>query len=446
MKTEKLYNFIRPILYRLRLIDLAYKLLTPNMRATIARRTGLGDYISPLPPRERFSGRVVLDGINYIADLRADIGVGEASRGIYAALTSSALPLDYHEIVTPLVSRTHEAPEPAKNRVPRYGVTFVNANAPEMRIAFQQYPQSFEKRYVIAYWHWEVPRFPKRWLSRMDIVDEIWVGSRYTQQILAQVGSVPVRTMPTPIRMPTPTRSREAVRSEFGIPVDRFVFFFVFNPGSSMARKNPYGLIDAYRRAFGDDLSPQKPLLVIKAHHLSDPMHQSLADDFRAAVAAVGGMLIDQHLSREAMNDLLNACDCFVSLHRAEGFGLSIAEAMALGKPVIATAYSANTDFMTTANSYEVGYTLRPITLEDHALQPSLQAIYAPGENQVWAEPNIDQAAALMQHVVAHPEEAQERGQRAAQDIATQLSTEAVGQQIRARLEQLEHREGLPTS
>jgi glycosyltransferase involved in cell wall biosynthesis len=437
MKTEKLYNLIRPILYRLKVIDLAYKVLTPNMRATIARRTGLGDYISPLPPRDRFSGRINLDGINYIADLRADIGVGEASRGIYAGLVASGLPLDYFEIITPLVTRTHEAPEPVTDHGPRYGLTFVNANAPEMRIAFQQYPHSFKDRYVIAYWHWEVPRFPKRWLSRMDIVDEIWVGSRYTQQILANIGTVPVRTMPTPIRKPTVTLSREEIRSRFGIPTDRFMFFYAFNPGSSMARKNPYGFIEAYRKAFGDSSSADKPLLVIKAHHLNDPMHQPIAGDLRAAVAEVGGILIDQHLSRDEMNALLNACDCYVSLHRAEGYGLSIAEAMVLGKPVIATAYSANTDFMTEENSYGVGYTLRPITLEDHALQPSLQPIYAPGENQVWAEPDLEQTVAMMRHVVEHPDDAHQRGERAAHDIATKLSVQAIGERMRVQLEEL---------
>src|SRR5690606_22096021 len=140
------------------------------------------------------------------------------------------------------------------------------------------------------------------------------------------------------------------------------------------------------------------------------------------------------------------ACDCFVSLHRAEGFGLGIAEAMALGKPVIATAYSSNTDFMTEANSYSVNYTLRPITLEDHAFQPSLQSVYTPGDGQMWAEPDLDHAAALMRHVAGHPDEAAQRGRIAAQDVQAQLSVEAVGQQIRARLEQIQHREGVQSS
>lgn len=445
MKTETLYNLIRPLLRRSGAINLAYKVLTPNMRASIARRTGLGDYISPLPPREKFSGDVHLDGINYIADLRADIGVGEAARGIYRAALAAGIPVDVQEIVTPLIPRTHDAPQSSGKNQPRYGVTLVHANPPELRIAVQEHPRSFQGRYVIGYWHWEVPQFPSRWVSRFDAVDEVWTASTYTQRIFEQFATVPVRTMWLPVQISTVTRTRVATRSQFSIPNDRFMFFFAFNPGSSMARKNPYGLIDAYRQAFGTSSAPDKPLLVIKAHHLSDPMHQPVADDFRAAVAAVGGLLIDQHLSRADMNALLNACDCFMSLHRAEGFGLGIAEAMALGKPVIATHYSSNTDFMTPENSYGVGYSLRPITLEDHALQPSLQSVYMPGEHQVWAEPDIVQAAALMQQVVDHPEEARQRGQRAAQDIARQLSPEAIGHKIRERLLELEHLENRPT-
>lgn len=440
--TETLYNLIRPILRRTGVIDLAYKVLTPNMRATIARRTGLGDYISPLPPRDRFSGPVQVDGINYIADMRADIGVGEATRGIYAALLAAGLPVDYQEIVTPLIPRTHAVSEASTSVTPRYGVTLAHLNPPELRIGVQQYPKSFAGRYAIGYWHWEVPRFPSRWVSRFDALDEVWTASRYTQQILSKVGDVPVHYIPIPVSAPTPTQSPEQVRAAFGLPADRVIFFFAFNPGSSVARKNPYGLIEAYQRAFGANDSAHRPLLVIKAHHLSDPMHSAVAAELRTRITDVGGVLIDQHLSRDQMNGLLNACDCFVSLHRAEGFGLGMAEAMALGKPVIATAYSSTTDFMTETNSYAVGYTLRPITLEDHAFQPSLQSVYMPGEGQVWAEPDLDQAAALMQHVAEHPDEAAQRGRIAAQDIAAQLSIEAVGQQIRARLEMIQNREG----
>jgi glycosyltransferase involved in cell wall biosynthesis len=446
MKTEKLYNIIRPLLRRSGLIDLAYRVLTPNMRAEIARRTGLADYISPLPPRERYSGNVRVDGVNYIADMRADIGVGEATRAIYDALITTGLDIDYHEILTPLISRTHVPPAEALTHLPRYGVTLAHLNPPELRIGVQQYPQAFAGRYVIGYWHWELPRFPVRWVSRLEALDEVWTASRYTQQIFEQFADVPVKYVPIPIRIPTVTQSRTPARQAFGIPDDRYVFFFAFNPGSSVARKNPHGLIEAYRQAFGTDDSLQKPLLVIKAHHLSDPMHTIVAEELRTAVVSVGGLLIDQHLSRDEMNGLLNSCDCFVSLHRAEGFGLGIAEAMALGKPVIATAYSSNTDFITAENSYGVGYTLRPITLEDHAKQPSLQSVYMPGEGQFWAEPDIEQAAALMRHVFENPEEAAHRGQRAAQDIASQLSAQAVGQQILLRLQEVEQRESLPNS
>ena len=138
-------------------------------------------------------------------------------------------------------------------------------------------------------------------------------------------------------------------------------------------------------------------------------------------------ILLHELMSRARAYGLIDMADCFVSLHRSEGFGLGLAEAMLIGKPVIATGYSGNLDFMSPDNSLLVGYELTEIK-ED-------RPIYSRGN--FWAEPSIEQAAAFMRQVYEHPGEAQTRAERVQPEIQRLLSLESAGQRMRARLEQI---------
>ncbi len=160
-------------------------------------------------------------------------------------------------------------------------------------------------------------------------------------------------------------------------------------------------------------LSALLPLLVIKSQYLEryPPLYHHLFH----LVEDINGILLNKMMTRQQMTDLLTCADVYVSLHRAEGFGRGMAEAMFLGKPVIATNYSGNTDFMTTTNSYPVAFKLRPITAEDHRFQPAFATIYDVG--QVWAEPDIDEAAARMAMLYEQPANGVEKGYQAADDI-----------------------------
>lgn len=407
------------------LLPLARRLTPPELRARIAQRIGLGGYIAPLPPRAPYTGNISAEGVNYIADLRADIGIGESARLFYQTLLAAGLGVNVQEVTIPIIPRSSRVS--VKPNDQRYTVTIAHLNAPELRLGFDRYPKSFHHAYTIGHWYWEVPHFPAPWAQRMSVLDEIWTSSRYTRDILVGVAQIPVHYIPTPVIVaPEPV-----TRAQFGIPDGRFMFFFAFNPGSSVARKNPHGIIKAYRRAFAGE--PKPPVLVIKAHHLAN--HPAIAGALREAVRSVGGILIEQHLTRAQMHGLTQLADCVVSLHRAEGFGLLMAEAMAMGRPVIATGYSSNMDFMTEANSFPVRYTLTDITPEDHRLQPLLGEFYTPG--QPWADPNLDHAAELMRLVVQNPDIAHQRAQTAQRDMATGWNPQAVGQVITQRLKQI---------
>src|SRR5262249_23746268 len=135
-------------------------------------------------------------------------------------------------------------------------------------------------------------------------------------------------------------------------------------------------------------------------------------------------ILVDRVLSRAETLMLMNSADCYVSLHRSEGVGLTLAEAMLLGKPVIATAYSGNLDFMNRGNSLLVDY--RRTRLEEDAWP------YPKGS--VWAEPSIEHAAELMRWVIEHPAEANALGEQARRDLRELMSLEAYGQRLAAAL------------
>ena len=145
------------------------------------------------------------------------------------------------------------------------------------------------------------------------------------------------------------------------------------------------------------------------------------------ACEEAGCILIDRVQSREESYGLLNACDCYVSLHRSEGFGLTMAEAMFFGKPVVATGYSGNLDFMSADNSILIPYEKTPL--------PRDYMVYRKGS--VWAEPSVAAAAEAMRWVVDHPAEVRSLGQRAQQHVAEVLSLEAYGRRMRERLEQI---------
>jgi len=433
MNTKKIYGSVRPYLKKLGVLSLARRFATAKQRENVAIKLGLAGFSPPIKPirPDRYRGQVRLDGINYLTDMRANIGLGEAARMIFRAAVASGLPVNYQEVTTPAVSRNHDLPPNTQQSPELCGVSLINLIPSEMPFAVDAYPDSFTQGYNIGFWLWEVPRFPENWRPAFDLLDEVWTPSTYTQAILSKISPIPVTYMPIPIQM----AEVGGKRSDFNLPEDRFIFIFSFNPTSSMARKNPYAILEAYQRAFRN--TPNRPLLVIKVHHLDAPLNVTIAADFRRAAKAAGVTLLEGDLTRQQMNNLLALCDCYISLHRAEGFGLGIAESMALGKPVIATAYSANTDFMTDENSFGVNYTLRPITIEDHAKQPFLLDIYKAQPGQVWAEPDVNHAAELMRYVFEHPDEARRRGELAKRDITDGWSVEAIGARIYARLESL---------
>ena len=367
-------------------------------------------------------------GVNAVGYLRGGLGLGQAARLYVQALQAAAVPvrtttLDVNlpDVVGPdgrraQIKTTDFADLHVAGELP---FNLICVNAPELPAFHAELGEEFfEGRYTIGVWAWEVDVVPQSWDRAFALVDEIWVYSRYVEEIFSHVSPVPVVRMPLPIVAPAPGGDLTALHLPGG-----FQFLFLFDFYSTLARKNPLGLVDAFTRAFEPGEGPQ---LVLKSHN-GDFKPDRLARLQDAIGDRPDIHVVDRFLSQADMAALMRRADCYVSLHRAEGFGLTLGESMALGKPVIATGFSANLDFMTSENSYLVRHS-------ETQVGPEGENYPAQG---TWAEPDVGHAAELMRHVWEHQDEARERGARAQREIAEHFSLEAVGEAARARLKRL---------
>ena len=273
--------------------------------------------------------------------------------------------------------------------------------------------------YHIAIWWWETDVIPEYWKQASKSIDELWAGSGFIVDSLRRALDVPVYHVPLGFEL-GPVRQVDL--GFYGVPAGSFVFLFIFDLNSTLARKNPLGLISAFKQAFQ---SGEKVSLVIKVSRGAS--HPEEFHRLQKAAKKVGAVVIDQRLAQEELFGLIAACDCYVSLHRSEGLGVTLAEAMMLGKPCIATKYSGNLDFMDDNNSLLIDYQLTEI---EETVGP-----YEKGHR--WAEPSIPEAANAMCWVFNHPEEARLLGERARSSAIRSFSPEQCGRRMLDRLNQI---------
>src|SRR6476620_5665015 len=317
-------------------------------------------------------------GVNVIGYATGEFGGGEGLRCTLRALGAASIPFTVKNISVPWHRNLDSTYSDFSEDNP-YPINLVHINPDSLSFDSCD-TQYLQKRYNIGFWAWELQKFPSNWEFAFDLFDEVWTYSNYGTETISEVSPIPVQKMMPSIDLPQPSLDREAL----GLPKDKLIFLFIFDFHSVVARKNPQALVKAFQQAFGK--SNEDVLLVIKfsnAEHHSEQRNQLdvLLEDNPSI------RFIDGHLTRSEVNALIYNCDCYVSLHRAEGFGLTMAEAMFYGKPVIATAYSSNTDFMNVGNSFPVKYEVVRTT-EDHFPYP---------KGSIWAEPDIAHAASLMQ-------------------------------------------------
>ncbi|MDQ3588569.1 MAG: methyltransferase domain-containing protein [Actinomycetota bacterium] len=363
-------------------------------------------------------------GVDVAGFLRSGLGLGEAARRYVGALRAAGVPVRTTTIEVPLpeAQRKHVKRTEFEDLTLDSEVQFnlVCVNAPELpRFYADVGAEFFAGRHTIGVWAWEVDEIPPDWGWSFSAVDEIWTYSDYVVDVLgAASGEVPVVKVPLTVTEPDPP----GPPPDFGLP-DRFTFLFLFDFYSTVQRKNPLGLIEAFTRAFEPGEGPQ---LLLKSFN-GDLKPGRLREVRAAAQGHPDVHVVDCYVTSAERDALVAACDCFVSLHRAEGFGLGLAEAMALGRPVLATGFSGNVDFMRPENSWLARFRPTRVGPEGENYPP----------DGIWAEPDLDHAAQLMREIWESPELARERAERGRRDVLAELSPERVGGLARERLETL---------
>lgn len=358
-------------------------------------------------------------GVNLVGYIRAEMGIGEAIRGDAAALEAAGVPF---------VIIDHRDGSPARmgdaswaHRIvdePVFDTNILHINADLLPRAIANLPPGLtDRRRNVGVWVWELPEFPAEWRGSFSLVDEVWVPSTFVRDALGAGAPVPVHVVPHALRAP---RGPFLDRAQLGLPVDSFQFLAMYDTHSIIERKNPYGAIDAFVRAFApDDMSVS---LVLKVNTGGD---REVAELTRLTANHPNIHLVTETLSRHAVDSLIKCSDAFVSLHRAEGFGLPIAEAMLLGTPVVATNWSGNTDFMDERTAACVGYEL-----------VRLEQSYGPYRaGQQWAEPDVAEAAESMKRLASDRDYCRALAAAATETVAAKLSAAAVASRLQERLQ-----------
>jgi glycosyltransferase involved in cell wall biosynthesis len=371
-------------------------------------------------------------GVNVAGFFTSELGVGEAARLLIAGLDAGGVPaLPIQGNLLPSSRQgsdfAYSLPDEAA-----YPINIVCINGDGIPVFAREAGGSFFKdRYTIALWWWEVGEPPSSWREAYRFIDEVWVGSQHIYDAIASSSPVPVVRVTLPVIAP---ELAHRTRSQLGLPEDGFLFLYMHDYHSVAARKNPLGLIEAFKRAFAPGAGAKLVLKSINAE-LWPQEHERIR---QAAGGHPDVELLDAYVSATEKNAMIAHCDCYVSLHRAEGFGLTVAEAMLLGKPVIATRFGGTLEFMNDANSYLVSW--EPVLVGEGAYP------YPP--QGTWAEPDLNEAADLMRRVRAEPAQAAARGERARLDLLEQHSPMAAGRAMARRLSLIHERisdEGLRT-
>ena len=372
----------------------------------------------PLP-----AGDTEMPGANLIGYAHAELGMGQHVRMTATALATTDIKfgvLNFNVGVGSRQQATLDHGELITDNIYRANIFHINAD--QMLKAFSHLGRDFfEHRYNILYPFWELAKWPDEWVDILGLVEEIWAPTRFIQNAIAERTMLPVEYMPMCVYLPPPSGLK---RAHYGLPEDRFLFLFAFDFFSYIERKNPFATIRAFKKAFPGVSS--KVGLVIKVMN-GDTRNSEWIRMMQLIDGDPRIFVLNKTMTRQEVLDLYAVTDCFVSLHRSEGFGLGPAEAMYLKKPVIVTNYSGNTDFTLADNSCLVDYKLIPVERGQYIFE----------NGQVWADPDVEHAAWYMRKLFDDEAFRSNLGERGAHLIHTAFSPATVARNYRKRLNKL---------
>ncbi len=349
------------------------------------------------------------ESITLMGLLRSNSGLGQAARASFHALEHLDRPFSVLDTTDQYLSKNTTDPGLDRHPFGAFGeLNLIHANAAEFAAPLGLFHHRLGGRFNAAMWFWEGATLPPEWLPAFDRVDELWLASNYLADVFGQYGRVPVRVVGLAADLPEPT---DASRSMLGLRDEDLVFLFVFDAQSVAERKNPDLALTAFERAFGSGKVGVR--FIVKTHNLHKmPGSEARLRRIEASNSSV--TIVNEYWGRDQLLRLMQIADVYVSPHAAEGFGLTLLESMALGTPVIATAFSGNMDFTTEANSWLLDYTLTSL--------PERAGPYPAGT--VWAQPSLDALVETMRAIAGDRAGVIEKGHIAHGDALETASLE----------------------
>lgn len=375
-------------------------------------------------PVQRRRHDLVPNSALLIGYIDAQLGLGQSLRGLALAMSQTPLQFSIYPFGVGVEGRRFGSYMPERyDQTRAHAVNVIEVTTDELPTVFAHVsPNHFNRSYNILRTYWELSKAPESWRPHLSQIDEIWAPNSFVAESFRSIFDGAITVVPPCVELPAvELNGRERFRLEDGV----FYFLFSFDYYSFPERKNPQAVVRAFRRAFPDPSTPVG--LIIKSTGAVDH-HLAIKEDLRVAAQYDGRIdILDETLNRQEMLALIKASDCYVSLHRAEGFGFGMVEAMAMGKPVIGTDYSGSTDFLSENTGYPVPYRLRKVGSEE----------YVHAEGQVWADPSEAACAAAMASIFNDRQEALGRARHGRALVHDQYSPGSVGRVAEKRLNEI---------
>ncbi|MCX7360109.1 MAG: glycosyltransferase [Alphaproteobacteria bacterium] len=413
-------------------------------RSILANATSLRPLYRHLPANLRQRARVALTRAAYsnarqatskngtqgnpgaalVGYARGELGMGEHVRMTAVSMEAEGVPMGIVNISENLLARQEDRRfDHLHSEQADFRANIFHVNADQLPVVTASLGDRFlSGKCNIAYPFWELGQFPDDWMPQLNAMDELWAPTRFIQEALA-IAQRPVVHMPVAVELaPGYEKWR---REDFDLPNDAFVFLFYFDLASFSSRKNPVGVLEAFKLGltFVGARLPREVRLVVKVIS-ADRFPSEFAHLQEMTRSVPGVVLMPDVFSADKIHGLVNCADAFVSLHRSEGFGRGPAEAMRLGKVAIATGYSGNMDYMNEANSFPVPFHLRPVG----------EGEYPYGAGQHWADPDIREAATIMARLMGEPSLSREVGARARAYMIEHHAKDVIGRRYADRL------------
>jgi len=346
-----------------------------------------------------------------------DNGLGFAARGTIAALQRSGVRLNLHPIKKPF--HIHRPLAPAVDITDFSGdadIAIVQLNPDSWFLLTDEQREAVRRAgRRVGYWVWEMGHIPPEWRADFGSVDRIWAPSHYCAELFAREEGARVDVIPHAVPLPAAQPvDRDTVLARFGVPAGRRVILYIFDGSSYLVRKNPHALVRAFAAS---GLGEQGWTLLLKTKHLMDRPDDGIAFQ-RLAESVANVRLVDCNLPTGGLEELVAAADIYASPHCSEGFGLTIAEAMAAGKPVVATDFGGSADHLDSSTGY-------PVKARRWRLDRDHGHYKSGGE---WARIDEPALSAALSQAARDVEAGRTvRGQAAQARVAERLSFDAVG-------------------